>query len=152
VDVFDPSLGTPPVQLHDLNPGIQADGLFWTTAIPPEGVHVNLRRGEASLEATDVPITDFGTIANALAGESPTGTPGTVSFKVVWQGVDERFTVRNDDPPTSGGSFAGEFIRTTAQMEWRATVGDVLLVSDVLATSSSMVAEIGHEQNGIFFA
>jgi hypothetical protein len=37
-------------------------------------------------------------------------------------------------------------------MEWRATVGDVLLVSDVLATSSSTVAEIGHEQNGSFFA
>jgi len=152
VDVFDPSLGTPPVQIHDLNPGIQSDGLFWTTAIPPAGVHVNLRQGVASLEATDVPITDFGTIANALSGGSPTGTPGTVSFKVVWQGVDERFTVRNDDPPASGGSFAGDFIRTSAQMEWRATVGDVLLVSDVLATSSSTVAEIGHERNGSFFA
>jgi hypothetical protein len=151
VDVFDPSLGTSPVQIHDLNPGIQSDGLFWTTAIPPAGVKVNLRQGVASLEATDVPITDFGTIANALSGGSPT-TPGTVSFTVVWQGVDERFTVRNDDPPASGGSFAGDFIRTTAQMEWRATVGDVLPVSDVLATSSSTVAEIGHEQNGSFFA
>jgi len=151
VDVFDPSLGTPPVQIHDLNPGIQSDGLFWTTAIPHEGVHVNLRQGVASLEATDVPITDFGTISNALSGRSPT-TPGTVSFTVVWQGVDERFTVWNDDPPTSGVSFAGEFIRTSAQMEWRATVGEVLLVSEVLATSSSTVAEIGREQNGSFFA
>ena len=140
------------MQIHDLNPGIQSDGLFWTTAIPPAGVQVNLRQGVASLEATDVPITDFGTIANALSVEPSPTTPGTVSFKVVWQGVDERFAVRNDDPPASGGSFAGDFIRTTAQMEWRATVGDVLLVSDVLATSSSTVAEIGHEQNGSFFA
>jgi len=151
VDVFDPSLGTPPVQIHDLKPGIQSDGLFWTTAIPPAEVHVNFRQRVASLEATDVPITDFGTISNTLSGGSPT-TPGTVSFTVVWQGVDERFTVWNDDPPTSGVSFAGEFIRTSAQMEWRATVGEVLLVSEVLATSSSTVAEIGREQNGSFFA
>jgi hypothetical protein len=119
--------------------------------MPHEGVHVNLRKGVASLEATDVPITDFGNINNALSGGSPT-TPGTVSFKVVWQGGDERLTVRNDDPPASGGSFAGEFIHNTAQMEWRATVGDVLMVSDVLATSSSTVAEIGHERNGSFFS
>jgi hypothetical protein len=151
VDVFDPSLGTSPVQIHDLNPGIRSDGLFWTIAIPHEGIQVHLRKGGASLEATDVPITDFGDINNALSGGSPT-TPGVVSFKVVWQGVDERLTVRNDDPPSSGGSFGGEFIRNTAQMEWRATVGDVLMVSDLLATSSSAVAEIGHERNGIFFA
>ena len=56
---------------------------------------MNLRQGVASLEATDVPITDFGTITNALSVEPSPTTPGTVSFKVVWQGVDERFTVRS---------------------------------------------------------
>jgi len=36
-------------------------------------------------------------------------------------------------------------------MEWRASVGDWLMVSDLLATSSSSFAEIGHERHGSFF-
>ena len=50
------------------------------------------------------------------------------------------------------GGFAGEFVHNTAQVEWRANVGDLLLVSDLLATSSSSFAEIGHERNGSFFS
>jgi hypothetical protein len=102
------------------------------------------------MEATDLPITDFVTGVNALVGGGPTPQPSVVSFKVVWSGVDERVTIRNDDPVYGG--FAGEFIRNTAQMEWRANIGDVLLVSDLLATSSSSFAEIGHERNGEFFS
>jgi hypothetical protein len=37
-------------------------------------------------------------------------------------------------------------------MERSATVGDLQYVSDPLATSASVVAEIGHERNGAFFA
>ena len=58
--------------------------------------------------------------------------------------------IRNTDPVYGG--FAGEFIRNTAQMEWTATVGDLVFVSDSLKTSSSSFAEIGHERNGSFFS
>jgi hypothetical protein len=102
------------------------------------------------MEATDLPITDYITGGNALVGGGPTPQPGVVSFKVVWRGEGERVTIRNDDPVYGG--FAGEFVRNSAQIEWRATVGDLLLVSDLLATSSSDFAEIGHERNGEFFS
>jgi hypothetical protein len=49
------------------------------------------------------------------------------------------------------GGFAGEFVRNAAQMEWTATVGDLVFRSAPLATSSSSFAEIGHERNGSFF-
>src|SRR5262245_52673962 len=102
------------------------------------------------MEATDVPIRDYETIGNAVFPPPDfTPTPGHVSFKVTWSGVNERLHIRNDDP-VSGG-VAGEFVRNAAQMEWTATVGDFLLISDLLATSSSAFAEIGHERNGIFF-
>jgi hypothetical protein len=150
--VFDPSLGTPPVPIHDLNPGIKPDGLFWTTPIPPEGIEVHLGEGFASMQATNVQINDYGNGLNALFGGGPAPIPGVVSFTVEWSGVNERINVRNDDPPSSGGGFAGEFVYNTAQIEWTATVGDLHLVSDPLATSSSSVAQIGHERNGSFFA
>jgi hypothetical protein len=109
-----------------------------------------LREGFASMEATDLPINDYFTGGNAVGGGGDAPQPGVVSFKVVWQGEDERLTIRNDDPVFGG--FAGEFVRNTAQMEWRANVGDLLLVSDLLATSSSSFAEIGTERNGSFFS
>jgi hypothetical protein len=102
------------------------------------------------MEADDVPILDYVTGRNALfEGNNPPPTPGSVSFNVVWSGVDERINIRNDDPVYGG--FAGTFIHNTAQMEWTATVGDFTFVSDPLVTSSSLFAEIGWERNGTFF-
>jgi hypothetical protein len=151
VDVYDPSLGTPAVQIHDLNPGIKADGLFWTTPIPDEGIDVNLGKGSASMFATNVPVNDYGTFRNSIVGGGPAPIPSLVSFTVDWSGVSERVNVRNNNPPASGGGFAGLFVRNTAQMQWNATVGDLMFLSDPLATSSSVFAEIGHERNGSFF-
>jgi len=143
--VYSPSSGD---QLHDLNPSPSPPfGLFWTIAIPGDGIDVNLGAGRATMEATDVPIHDYGTFENDFTGVP--GTPGSVSFKVKWSGVNQRRNIRNTDPVYGG--FAGEFIRNAAQMEWTATVGDLVFVSDPLATSSSSFAEIGHERNGSFF-
>jgi hypothetical protein len=112
-------------------------------------VDVQLGKGSASLQASDVAILDYGQISNALFGGGPPPTPGTVSFKVVWSGADEKLNIRNTDPVYGG--FAGEFVRNTAQMEWSAAVGNYTLVSDPIGTSSSSFAEIGHERNGSFF-
>lgn len=100
------------------------------------------------MEAEDVPVFDYGNINNALfVGENP--IPGIVSFRVEWEGVEEKLHIRNTDPVYGG--FAGLFIRNSAQMEWTAQVGDFLFESDPLETSSSSFAEIGHERNGCFF-
>jgi hypothetical protein len=45
---------------------------------------------------------------------------------------------------------AGDFVYTSAQMEWSAVVADYEFVSAPLSTSKSDFAEIGHEQNGVF--
>jgi hypothetical protein len=123
--------------------------LFWTTPVPADGIEVNPGKGSASMEAFDVPIIDYGNITNSLFGGGPTPIPGTVSFKVVWSGVEDRVNIKNTDPVNGG--FAGEFVRNSAQMEWTGTVGDLTFVSDPITTSSSSFAEIGHERNGSFF-
>jgi hypothetical protein len=149
VDVFEPGPGA---QIHDLNPStFPPTGLFWTIEIPGDGIQVKLGKGIASMAADDVPILDYGTIPNALFfGDDPTPTSGSVSFKVVWRGANERLNIQNTGPVFGG--FAGEFIHNAAQMEWTATVGDLMFVSDPLETSSSVFAEIGHERNGSFFS
>jgi len=152
VDVFQLRAGDQtPTQIHDLNPStFPPVGLFWTIQLPDDSVEIQPGKGSASLEASDVPILDYGNVLNALFnGHNPPPVPGTISFRVVWSGVNQRVNIRNIDP-TFGG-FAGEFVRNTAQIEWTATVGDLTLVSDPLATSSSAFAEIGHERNGSFF-
>jgi hypothetical protein len=101
------------------------------------------------MKANDVPIHDYGNFENALSGGGPPATPGSVSFKVTWSGVNERLNIRNTDPVYGG--FEGEFVRNAAQMEWTATVGDLVFDSAPLATSSSSFAEIGRERNGSFF-
>ena len=140
-------------QIHDLNPStFPPVGLFWTLEVPDDSVDVQLGRGSATLQASDVPVFDYGNLNNALLGPPPSPLPtGTVSFKVVWSGVNQRVNIRNKADPEDGGGFAGEFIRNNAQMEWTATVGDLTFVSDPLKTSSSSFAEIGHERNGSFF-
>jgi hypothetical protein len=137
------------VQIYDLNPSPSPPyGLFWTVELPEGSVKVELGKGSASLQGTDVPIFDYTTGLQSLFGGGP-GTPGTVSFKVIWSGVQQRVNIRNADPVYGG--FAGEFVRNIAQMEWSATLGGFHFVSDPLGTSSSAFAEIGHERNGVFF-
>ena len=147
MDVYEPGSGA---QIHDLNPTpFPPTGLFWTTEIPGDGIDVNPGKGYASMQASNVPVLDFGDIINALFGGGPPAVPGNVSFNVVWSGVTERLNIKNTDPIYGG--FAGEFVRNSAQMEWTATAGDYQFVSDPLATSSSIFAELGQERNGIFF-
>jgi len=136
-----------PPQLHDLNPSLAPPlGLFWTIEVPMESVAVNLERGTASLQVTDAPILDYGTIEHALTGMGPPPVAGTVSFLVHWGGVTGRTTISN-----AAQGFGGDFVRTGAQMEWTATVGDYRFVSDPLGTSSAAFSEIGRERNGVFF-
>jgi hypothetical protein len=147
VDVYLPGPGK---QIHDLNPtGFPPVGLFWTIEIPIGGIDVRVEQGSASMRAFNVPILDYGDIPNALFGGGSAPVPGSVSFKVVWSGVEEKIHIRNTDPVYGG--FEGEFVHNSAQMEWRATVGNFTFESAPLATSSSSFAEIGREQNGSFF-
>jgi len=136
-------------QIHDFNPGIKADGLFWTLALPDNSVTIHPGRGFASLVASDVALEDYHDFGNNLVGGP--SVPAKVSFTVVWSGLNSRANVKNTDDPLDGGGLAGEFVRNGAQMEWSATVGDLHFASDPLATSASVFAEIGHERNGSFF-
>ena len=132
-------------QVDDMNPGVAPSGLFWTMALP-ESVDVNLGKGSAVMRGTRLTMPDFGDFTNSLFGGGQT-VPASVSFTVQWSGVADRMNVVN----TTDG-HAGEFVVNRAQMEWSAVVGDYEFVSEPMSTSTSGFAEIGHEQNGVFFS
>jgi hypothetical protein len=148
VDVYLPGSGG--AQLHDLNPTqFPPVGLVWTVPLPINGVAVNLANGNAMMQATRVPIFDYGSIPNALfTFNKPPPIPGWVSFKVVWKGGGASIPINSTDP--TKGIFSGTFAQTSAQMEWTAAVGDYTFQSDPLETSQSTFAEIGEEMNGAY--
>lgn len=129
-------------QVHDFNPGIESNGLFWTARIDRGDVKVNLGDGSASLHVADLAVGDYGNVVNALTGGP--AVPATVSFDVNWSGDTERVKIRNGDV-----DFGGEYIRNDAQLVWSASEAGFSFRSDSLASD---FATVGHERNGVFFS
>jgi hypothetical protein len=132
-------------QRHDFDPGIGADGLFWTVPLPSAGaLKVHPGSGEASLEVNNISISDYFNIPNALT-RGP-HAPATASFAVHWAKGDKRTKVRDK---TSG--FAGEFVENTATMSFSVTTSAGTFLSGPETASASYFATVGHERNGVFF-
>jgi len=109
-------------QVHDFDPGIAANGLFWTVALPPGSVQSNPGSGAASLVVHNQPVLDYHNIPNALL-QGPSN-PATVSFTVNWQKGSQKINTRN---PTEG--FAVQLVQNTATMTWSATTQGVTYTS-----------------------
>jgi len=109
-------------------------------------VAVSLADGTASMQVSGAQVLDYGSFANASTGSGGPPVLGTVAFTVVWSGVNRRFQVNN---ATDG--HAGNFMMSSAQIEWTASAGDYSFASAPLNTSSSSFAELGQERNGSFF-
>ena len=120
--------------------------MFWTVALPEDAVEVHSDDGGAEMRGRNVQLLDFGDFGNSLFGGGNPPVPATVSFLVRWASAGERAHVVNESD-----GHAGQYIRTTAQMQWSATSGDFDYVSAPIGTSSSDFAEFGKERNGVFF-
>jgi hypothetical protein len=104
---------------------------------------------------TDVPVTDFHDLANALTGgkglANPpvppiTPVPATVSFDIEWGGVIERAIVINEDL-----DFTGQFVRTGATIQWSSKQVGFDFISEPPNPGRNLYAVVGHERNGVFF-
>jgi hypothetical protein len=106
IDVYDPSLGD--AQVHDLNPGITQNGLFWTVVLDPEDVQVSLTAGTATLEVHDIHVKDYFDLENALIGGGNNPRPAIVSFKVVWTATGGPINIDKSEPEIPRRLQAGE--------------------------------------------
>jgi hypothetical protein len=130
-------------QIHDYNPGIAPNGLFWTIPISPGAISFDLEAGTARLAATHLRVPDFHDFANSIY--QATSVPAVVSFDVRWHDVQSR---SHGSQPDFG--FAGEFAVTKSTIEWSSRQHGFSFQSDPADTSLTDYAIIGHERNGVF--
>jgi hypothetical protein len=131
-------------QIHDFNPGLASNGVFWTIRIPDENVEVNLENATASMRLDDAEVRDFFSLANFFSGGK--SIPGDVSFQMHWSDNTKRVHLHDDQ-----NEFDAHVIEDTATLAWSAEEEGFKFVSDAEDTSTTIFAEIGSERNGAFF-
>ena len=134
------------MQIHDFNPGIRQNGLFWTSIVPNDRVSVDLSAGRAVLEVRALHMPDYADFPNAVAGGGPRPVPSMVSYRVEWTasgGVSEF--------DNAAQQYRGEFRSAIAQMAWSARTPDFDFVSAPLASSTPDAAQLGSVCNGSFY-
>lgn len=138
-----------PQQIHDYNPHISANGLFWTIPVPPDSVEVDLGAGLASFRLT-TSVFDDHDLQSSLTHVFPAGFPQTadVTFDVEWSGVVDRQHLRNE-----AENFDGEFVQTGSTIVWSSHNPSTgfSFVSEGPNPARLFNAAIGHVRNGVFF-
>ena len=120
-------------------------GLFWTACIDPHAVAVNPGNGRATMSVSDLAVPDYFNGDNALVlGPSE---PRVVSFHIEWTKSSDKRQFRYEPE-----QWRANVVIDEAKVEWEAETALAHYVSDPLATSGSLFAEVGHERNGVFFS
>lgn len=133
------------VQIHDFNPGIESNGLFWTSSIPQRSVTVNPGSGSARMQVANLATQDYHDLINALT--LGPFLPAVSSFDIAWMASGDRHRFHYE-PET----WDANVVFNTAQASWQAETEHASYVSDPASTSVSLFAEVGHERNGAFFS
>jgi hypothetical protein len=131
-------------QIHSYHPPIPANGLYWTTELPPGTFEIadDFRRLEiqlTNLEVQDEPKAP-------LPGPGP--FPAIISMKLTL--LRKGFEVGFTNPPQQ---FHLEFSPANASVEFQATTPSLgfSFTSAPAGQSETLFAIMGTEQNGVFF-
>jgi hypothetical protein len=133
-----------PNQIHDYEPGIQDNGVFWTVAIPPNAIGFDLAAGTASYKLTNYAIKDWINFEQSVV--QAVSTPATVSFDMRWLEPDKKYHVDN---PTQ--KFLYDFWFTKSTIVWSSEQDGFKFQSDPADPSLSLFASVGYERNGVFY-
>ena len=131
-------------QIHDFNPGIEENGLFWTTAVNPHEVAVNPGTGSAIMDVRNLETEDYHDFANAVL-DGPS-LEGLVSFRVEWARSHDTRRFRNVEQ-----QYDANMVLTSASCAWTGETSDARYVSDP-GSSISVYAQVGQMRNGVFFS
>jgi hypothetical protein len=141
VDLFEPSSGS---QVHDLNGGVLASGLFWT--LPADGLRFSDDGRRAVLHIEDVGVID------SFQFLSGTGTPATVSVDVEWTATGPQVQ-RGEGaavPSTDAAAFLGRFAVAESTARFAGAEFGFSFRSNPGVSTAGTFAEIGQERNGRF--
>lgn len=140
-------MGDPTQEVHDWEPGIADNGLFWTIPIAPGWVDVDPVTGSARFAGRNLPVPDWHDFFNAVAGGD--SIPSRVDFEVTWTGTGPPQHIRD----TAFG-FEGNYVPASATITFTAAndKGGVVFRNDpdLSAQFNPVAAVVGTEQNGRF--
>lgn len=144
MDLFEPGSGS---QVHDLNGGILASGLFWTLPLDDD-LRVSDDGRKAVLDATDVEVIDSFTFGSGI------GTPTSLSYHIEWRATGP-FVDRGSGtavPPTASAAFLARFAVARSTAVFEASELGFSFSSDPGVSTDRGFAEIGRERNGVFLS
>lgn len=132
--------------MHDLNGGIQPNGLFWTVDVPREAFWFHADGERAELRVSDLPLVD------SFVFGGTTIVPATASFRVKWRATGPAVPLGfgGSVEPTDPGAFLGEFAPAMAVGAFEGRQLGFAFRSRPGADSDLGYAEIGIEHNGSF--
>lgn len=142
MDLIDPGPGS---QIVDIQPGIQPNGLFWTTQIPRSAFYA--RSNRAHLKLVDLPLVDTFQFGNANC------VPATISLEVEWTSTA---TLQHRGkgtavPPTDPAAFSATFATASSTGMVKGQRMGFGFEAHGLS-SEGYYASMGHERNGVFLS
>jgi hypothetical protein len=145
IDLYDPRVGSGFVrQLHDFNPGITPNGVFWIVSVPDDAVEI---KGDSlTLTLKDVSTVD------QLQFPGGTGTaPVKVTLKAIYTKIGSPRRVRpTSHDPLSPFNWAGEMWMAINSGTFSVKYTDGSFSASGDFSSSGSFGEMGTERNGSF--
>ena len=143
MDLYEPGSGS---QVHDINGGVLASGLFWTLPLPDDALCVSDDGRRAVVDVEDLQVIE----SYRLFG--PNTTPATLSFHMEWTATGP-FVARGKDatvPPTDPAAFLGRFAVARSTAEFDVSEFGFEFRSNPDVSTDRGFAEMGRERNGVF--
>jgi len=137
-------------QVHDFNPGITPNGVFWIVEVPDDAVKISPDGETLTIHLENVPVVDQGSFP---AGTGT--TPATVSFDITYTKSGSPRHVRPiSRDPLSPFNWAGEMWTATNSGTFSVAYNDKSFLAQGTFSSDFLPAgnfgEMGTERNGSF--
>ena len=132
--------------MHDFNPGILPDGLFWTVQVPEDAVEI--RDNTVTVKLKNVPVVDNFTF---LPIPPSTNIPALTSFEMSYtRSGTPRHVEPTSTDPASPFNWAGEMWQAAGSVTFSVVYQDGSFAVQGNANSAGFFGELGKERNGSF--
>jgi len=137
-------------QVHDFNPGIGSNGLFWLVQVPDDAVKITDDGLTVSLKNVAV-VDQFQFPGGAGNNLGTAGRPAKVSFDITFtkSGAPRHVRPASEDP-IGAFSWAGEMWTATNSGTFSVRYDDRSFSASGSFSSGSNFGEMGTERNGSF--
>lgn len=136
-------------QVHDYEPGIMPNGLFWTVPIPPEAVELDFGAGTARFRMSNMAIPDFHDFPNSIGAAKPAipVAQASATFDVRWRATGRATPLRDEI-----AGYTGLFMDSQATMTWSVDqpAQHFRFATDA-APTTTVGGVLGRERNGSYF-